>query len=125
MNVGDTITWTNQDAAPHTATADDGSFDTGELARGQSGSHTFTTAGSFSYVCSIHPSMRATVTVAGDAAPSAPPTADPTAPATPAAPTADTGSGLPDTGLDVLVPVGAGALLLAAGLLLRARTRPR
>ena len=64
VHVGDTITWTNADAAPHTATADDGSFDTGTLARGQSGSHTFTSAGTFAYHCTIHPSMRATVKVA-------------------------------------------------------------
>jgi plastocyanin len=37
VNVGDTVTWTNQDSAQHTATANDGSFDTGTLRRGQSG----------------------------------------------------------------------------------------
>ncbi len=63
VNVGDTITWTNQDTAPHTATANDGSFDTGNLNKGQSGSHTFTKAGTFAYICSIHPNMKGTVTV--------------------------------------------------------------
>jgi hypothetical protein len=128
VNAGDTITWTNEDAAPHTATANDGSFDTGTLDRGASGAHTFTAAGSFSYYCTIHPSMRATVTVSGDPASAAPadpaaPAASPTAPATgPAA-----GSGLPDTGVDVLPLALAGLTLLLAGVVLRARTgtKPR
>jgi plastocyanin len=63
VHVGDTITWTNQDVAPHTATAKDGSFDTGTITRGKSGSHTFTKKGTFPYICSIHPSMHGTVTV--------------------------------------------------------------
>ena len=63
ITVGDTVTWTNGDGAPHTATAKDGSFDSGTLLRGASFSHTFTAAGSFSYVCKVHPSMTATVIV--------------------------------------------------------------
>jgi len=63
VNVGDTITWTNNDSAPHTATADDGSFDTGQLAQGDSGDVTFDTAGSFAYHCSVHPNMTGTVVV--------------------------------------------------------------
>ena len=51
VNEGDTVTWTNQDTAPHTATASDGSFDTGSLKKGASGSHTFSQAGSFAYIC--------------------------------------------------------------------------
>ena len=45
--VGATVTWTNTGAAPHTATASDGTFDSGELAPGASFSHTFTAAGTF------------------------------------------------------------------------------
>jgi amicyanin len=56
--VGDTITFTNQDAAPHTATANDGSFDTGRLSRGQSATVTIGAAGTFDYICTIHPSMK-------------------------------------------------------------------
>jgi LPXTG-motif cell wall-anchored protein len=63
VNEGDTVTWTNQDTAPHTATASDGSFDTGSLKKGASGSHTFSQAGSFAYICSIHPNMKGTVVV--------------------------------------------------------------
>ena len=61
--VGTTVTWKNLDSAPHTATANDGSFGTGTLGQGQTGSHTFTSAGSFPYKCAIHPSMTATLTV--------------------------------------------------------------
>jgi len=61
--VGDTITWTNSDAQAHTATADDGSFDTGTIGNGGSGSATFATAGTFPYHCKIHSSMTGTITV--------------------------------------------------------------
>jgi nitrite reductase (NO-forming) len=58
--VGDTVTWTNDDAGvTHTVTAADGSFDSGFLAPGQSWSHTFTEAGEFEYLCTPHPWMRA------------------------------------------------------------------
>jgi plastocyanin len=63
VHVGDTITWTNQDIAPHTATAKDRSFDTGTINKGKSGSHTFTKAGTFAYICTIHPNMKGTVVV--------------------------------------------------------------
>ena len=63
VHTGDTITWTNTGAQPHTATADDHSFDTGVLKKGQSASHTFSTPGTFSYICTIHPFMKGTVTV--------------------------------------------------------------
>lgn len=61
---GDTVTFTNADGAPHTATADDGSFDTGKLKKGDSASLTFSTAGSFAYHCEIHRGMKAVLTVA-------------------------------------------------------------
>ena len=65
VSVGDTVTWRNTGKEPHTATARDGSFDTGNLASGQSGSHTFNKAGTFSYFCKPHPFMTASVTVTG------------------------------------------------------------
>lgn len=61
--VGTTVTWTNQDSAPHTATADDGSFDTGRLEQGQSGSVTFDQPGTYTYTCTFHPNMKGTVVV--------------------------------------------------------------
>src|SRR5262249_57138532 len=61
--VGDTVTWTNNGQAPHNATADDGSFKTPDLNNGQSASHTFSSAGTFTYICTIHPNMHGTVRV--------------------------------------------------------------
>lgn len=63
VGVGDSVTWTNQDGVGHTATADDGSFDTDTIAAGSSASVTFDSAGSFPYHCEIHPSMTGTVVV--------------------------------------------------------------
>ena len=60
---GTTVTWTNQDAASHTVTADDGSFDSGNLTTGQTFSQTFDTPGTYTYHCNIHPSMTATIVV--------------------------------------------------------------
>jgi plastocyanin len=60
---GTTVTWTNNDTAPHTATADDGSFDSKSIAPGATFSQAFDTAGTFAYHCSIHPNMTATIEV--------------------------------------------------------------
>ena len=60
--VGDTVTFTNRDGAPHTATAKDGAFDTGRLAKGQSATITVSKAGTFDYFCAVHPSMKASIT---------------------------------------------------------------
>ncbi len=60
---GATVTWTNRDAAPHTATAEDGSFDTGRLDQGQAGTAAFDRPGTYAYVCSFHPNMPGTVEV--------------------------------------------------------------
>jgi len=65
VEVGDTVTWTNDDAMMHSVTADDGSFDSGLLDAGDSWSYTFTEPGEFEYFCSPHPWMRAKVVVAG------------------------------------------------------------
>ncbi len=61
--VGAIVDWSNQDSTAHTVTADDGSFDSKSLASGQGFSWTFPTAGTFTYHCSIHSSMKATITV--------------------------------------------------------------
>src|SRR5438067_10763981 len=65
INVGDTVSWTNTGKQLHTATGP--GFDTGTLKQGQSASHTFTTAGTFNYICTIHPFMKGTVVVAAAA----------------------------------------------------------
>jgi plastocyanin len=63
VQVGGKVIWQNQDTAPHTATADDGSFDTGTIEKGKIGSETFKEAGTFTYFCQIHPTMHGTVEV--------------------------------------------------------------
>jgi plastocyanin len=63
IDVGDTVTWTNDGPTPHSATADDGGFDTGIFDAGQSRSETFDQAGTFAYFCTPHPNMRGTITV--------------------------------------------------------------
>ncbi len=59
--VGDTVTFTNMDRAPHTGSAKDGSFETGKLAKDQSASVTIAAAGEFAYFCKIHPSMKGVI----------------------------------------------------------------
>jgi plastocyanin len=63
VKVGTKITWTNNDTVSHTVTADKGAFNSGPLAPGSTFSFTFTTAGTYSYHCNIHPSMMATIVV--------------------------------------------------------------
>ncbi|WP_037570548.1 cupredoxin domain-containing protein [Phaeacidiphilus oryzae] len=99
VHVGDTVTWTNEDTAPHTVTTTSGpkQLSSPQLQKGQSWSYTFTTAGTYSYYCAVHPDMKAKVTVLPAAAqpsptpttaptPSSAPTAAPTASASPTAP---------------------------------------
>jgi plastocyanin len=63
ISVGDTIKWTNLDSEPHTATDNNDNFDSGTLAKGESFSMTFDEAGTFDYICTIHPWMEGTVIV--------------------------------------------------------------
>ena len=56
------MTWTNTDDQAHTATSS-GNFDTGSIAAGAAASVTFDEPGTFTYICSFHPFMTATVTV--------------------------------------------------------------
>jgi plastocyanin len=60
---GGKVTWINRDSDPHTATADDGSFDTGTLEEGKLGSESFKEPGTYAYTCTIHPEMEGTVEV--------------------------------------------------------------
>jgi len=62
---GGKVTWINRDSAPHTATAEDGSFDTGTLEEGKLKSESFKEPGTYAYICSIHPQMRGTIEVVG------------------------------------------------------------
>jgi plastocyanin len=54
IKAGITVTWKNNDYTAHTVTADDSSFDSGNLDPGQSFSHTFSSAGTINYHCKYH-----------------------------------------------------------------------
>ncbi len=56
---GDTVTWINRDIAPHTATADDGSWDTGLIGQNERGSVVVDSAMLTDYYCQYHPMMKA------------------------------------------------------------------
>jgi glucose/arabinose dehydrogenase len=62
---GSKVTWTNNDIAPHTATASDFSFDTGIIAVSSSGSAVVKGKGNLSYRCTIHPWMTSTLQISG------------------------------------------------------------
>jgi len=63
IQAGGKVIWQNEDPEPHTATADDGSFDTGTIEEGKLKSETFKDAGTYTYFCEIHPDMHGTVEV--------------------------------------------------------------
>lgn len=64
VRVGQTVSWRNSDGVTHTATANGGAFNTGNIAPGATSTPiTMTAAGSFGYLCQLHPSMVGTVTV--------------------------------------------------------------
>ena len=60
---GDTVTWKNLDGEPHTVVSLDGAFRSQALDQNDSFSFRFDKPGVFKYICSIHPRMKATVTV--------------------------------------------------------------
>jgi plastocyanin len=64
VKVGDTVEWVNDDSVGHDVTADDfKSGDPGGMASGDTFEHTFEKAGTYDYVCTVHPGMEGTVTV--------------------------------------------------------------
>jgi plastocyanin len=128
IGVGDSVTWVNDGEEPHTATADNGSFDTGELAPGGSGSQTLSSAGSFAYSCTLHPGMVGTVVVQGPTTQGGDDPDDPgaggTGPSSEAAATDDpdaagTADSLPSTGQDELPLLLSAAVLICLGALAR------
>ncbi|GAB3160013.1 cupredoxin family copper-binding protein [Amycolatopsis stemonae] len=84
VHVGDTVTWVQHDQAPHdaTTTSAPAAFRSPQLSQGQSWSYTFRTPGTYAYYCSVHPDMRAAVTVlpVATTAPQAKPTRAPVTP---------------------------------------------
>ena len=63
VTAGSKVTWKNLDGEPHTVVSTDGLFRSPALDQGDSYSFTFSKPGLYRYFCSIHPGMRATVTV--------------------------------------------------------------
>lgn len=61
--VGQTITFTNRDSAPHTATLDDGSCSTANIPNGGSGGLVFSAPGTYPFHCGVHPNMKGTITI--------------------------------------------------------------
>jgi plastocyanin len=127
--VGDTVTWKNNGQAPHTATANNGSFDTGTIQPGGSGSHTFNSAGTFPYICTIHANMTGTVRVlasssgggggGGGGGTGSSSSGQTEAAAVTSPDAAGTSSTLPMTGLAVGALATIGLALLASGMIVR------
>jgi plastocyanin len=64
INVGDTVTWINDDSSAHTVTSsNDSTFDSDIMRRGETFSFTFDNVGEYPYFCTLHPSMVGTVIV--------------------------------------------------------------
>ena len=65
VDVGDTVTWTNEDSVDHNAIADDDSFRTPTFGEGETASVTIDEAGSFPYFCSLHANMEGRISTTG------------------------------------------------------------
>jgi plastocyanin len=111
---GTKVTWVNDGQQPHTSTADDGTWDSGTLQPGDDYSFTFDDPGTYTYHCSIHPDMTATITVSGGgggATSSASASMSPSASASASAP-----QKLAETG-GISLPVVAAVALFGLGIL--------
>jgi hypothetical protein len=131
IDQGDTVTWNNNGPSSHSATAPSGSFDTGIMPSGQSRSHTFNEAGTFSYICTPHPDMHGTVVVRASQSGDTPDSnsgdtgsgsAD-TGSAGAEAAQADGGPSLPNSGADAGALFVLGALMLLLGVAVQRRAR--
>ena len=120
ISAGNIVTWTNKAGQAHTVTADDGSFDSGQLAANDAFANVFDTAGTFTYHCSIHPQMTATVVVKAAAATPSPSGSPPPTPRpgtlppdfgvtpSPAASVAESAAALPSPSAGPSAPTDAG-----------------
>jgi plastocyanin len=136
---GETVTWRNNGNAQHSATANDGSFDTGVFGPGASRSETFSSPGTYAYYCVVHGlSQSGTVRVAsaggnggggngggGGSAASDATSGNSEAAAVAAPDAAGTGTSLPATGFAVLGLGGTGVLLLISGMVAERRAGRR
>ena len=60
---GDTVVWVNKDLVPHTATAEGRAFDSAEIAASKTWRYVAARRGTFSYICTYHPTMKGTLVV--------------------------------------------------------------
>ena len=60
---GDTVVWVNKDLVPHTATSKEGGFDSKDFQADKSWRYTIQTTGEFAYICTFHPTMKASLRV--------------------------------------------------------------
>lgn len=110
---GDEVTFRNTGSLPHTATAKDGSFDTGLLNAGQSKTVAITKSGTIDYICELHVTLGMTGTITVEAAAGAPPE-DAQASPSPEAQAAEE----EDPNLDAQLPIGLKVFpLLGVGML--------
>jgi LPXTG-motif cell wall-anchored protein len=133
VDQGDTVTWTNNGPTAHSATAPDGSFDTGIFPAGQSRSHTFDEAGTYSYICTPHPNMHGTIVVrasqsGGDTPDSSAGEGGGTGGSSDTgtgaeAAQSDGGPSLPNTGADAGALLALGALMVLLGVAVHRRAR--
>jgi len=65
VNINATVTWVNDDNITHTVTADDGSFDSGDILPGAKFMYTFSNTGTYNYHCTYHLSMTGTIIATG------------------------------------------------------------
>jgi plastocyanin len=124
VNQGDTVTWVNDGPTPHSATSQDGVFDTGIFPAGQSRSHTFNEAGTFAYICTPHPNMRGTVVVQASQSGGGDTSSEgDTGGAGDTGGTAaqDDGPSLPNSGADAAALLILGALMLLLGIAVHRR----
>lgn len=63
VKVGQEVTWRNEDTAKHDAFSEESGLDTADIGQNGTTSYTPDKAGTIEYICSIHPSMKGTLTV--------------------------------------------------------------
>ncbi len=63
IKAGDSVTWKNLDGEPHTVVSLDGAFRSAALDEGESFTFRFAKPGTYAYLCSVHPRMRASIVV--------------------------------------------------------------
>jgi len=61
VSVNTTVKWTNKDGTAHTVTSTTGAFDSGTMGAGAVYTKQFTTAGTYTYKCTLHSNMNGTV----------------------------------------------------------------